>query len=321
MRSIDGAGNYSGVTKYLFNVRPSPEPDAPGDVTGDEVPDVYTINPDGNLTLYAKTLGSDRLHFSMPAAYTTTDGSKPVEDGYWTGALITHNGDWLPGDGIQDLVARMSDGNLYVYPGDGYGGFDVGTRRKVLMPANAPAPASLSQILSVGDATGDGRPDLLATSGTGLWAFTGYTGVSFSTATQLSGDDWTQRDLVQVGDLRGGAALDLVFRTDTTGRLFLRAGKVSGNGTDLSSFATQTASEGGIDTLYGSSRLALGRDAHRHRQPRRLRRRGRRRVALKSDGNAVIYPGSRTAALSSTTMFNIINSGVGTSWTGYTAVG
>lgn len=42
--------------------------------------------------------------------------------------------------------------------------------------------------------------------------------MSFSTATQLSGDDWTQRDLVQVGDLRGGAALDLVFRTDTTGR-------------------------------------------------------------------------------------------------------
>ncbi|MFF4741556.1 DNRLRE domain-containing protein [Streptomyces sp. NPDC001268] len=322
VRSIDSAGNYSGVTKYLFNVRPSPEPDAPGDVTGDEVPDVYTINPDGNLTLYAKTLGSDRLHFSMPAAYTTTDGSKPVEDGYWTGALITHNGDWLPGDGIQDLVARMSDGNLYVYPGDGYGGFDVGTRRKVLMPANAPAPASLSQILSVGDATGDGRPDLLATSGTGLWAFTGYTGVSFSTATQLSGDDWTQRDLVQVGDLRGGAALDLVFRTDTTGRLFLRAGKASGNGTDLSSFATQAASEGGgTDILYGSSGW------HSDVMPIVI---GSPDVsgdgvadvwALKSDGNAVIYPGSRTAALSSTTMFNIINSGVGTSWTGYTAVG
>ncbi|MGW7361970.1 hypothetical protein ACWGI8_00725 [Streptomyces sp. NPDC054841] len=43
--------------------------------------------------------------------------------------------------------------------------------------------------------------------------------------------------------------------------------------------------------------------------------------ALRSDGNAVIYPGSATTALSSTTMFNIINSSVGTSWTGHTAIG
>lgn len=323
VRSIDTAGNYSGVTKYLFNVKPSPDPDAPGDVTGDDVPDMYTINPDGNLTLYAKTLGTDRLHFSMPAAYTTTGGATPLEDGYWTGALITHNGDWLPGDGIQDLVARMPDGNLYVYPGDGYGGLDVGERRKILMPAGAPAVSSLSQILSVGDATGDGRPDLLATSGTGLWAFTGYTGVSFSSATQLAGDDWSIRDLVQVGNIAGDSALDLVYRTNLSSKLYLRKGKAhaSGTGTDLASFAVQTASADGIDFAYGTSgwhsdtmRIVIGSpDVTGDAIPDVW--------ALKSDGNAVIYPGSRTAALSSTTMFNIINSSVGTSWTGHTAIG
>ncbi|TQK52559.1 hypothetical protein FBY35_3001 [Streptomyces sp. SLBN-118] len=323
VRSADSSGNISGVRKYQFNVKPDPDPDAAGDVTGDGVPDVYTIDPTGNLALYAKTLGTDRLHFSMPAAYTTADGpAKAVADGYWSGALITHNGDWLPGDGIQDLVARI-DGEIYVYPGDGYGGFDVNERRKVLLPTGAPAASSLSQILSVGDVTGDGRPDMLATAGSALWAFTGYTGVSFQTATQLSGDDWTLRDLVYVGQVAGDAAADLVYRTDTTGRVFLRKGKIhsSGTGTNLFSFAVQTASADGIDFIYGSSGwhvadipIVIGSpDVTGDSIPDVW--------ALRSDGNAVIYLGSSTVALSTTNMFNIINSSVGTTWTGYTAIG
>ncbi|MET7616642.1 VCBS repeat-containing protein [Streptomyces sp. NPDC005408] len=325
VRSADSSGNISGVKKYQFNVKPSAELDTAGDVTGDKVPDMYTIDPEGNLALYAKTLGTDRLHFWMPAAYTTADGpAKPVADGYWTGALITHNGDWLPGDGIQDLVARMDDdGKLYMYPGDGYGGFDVNERREVLLPTGAPAASSLTQILSVGDVTGDGRPDMLATAGSTLWAFTGYTGVSFETATQLSGDDWTLRDLVYVGQIAGDAAVDLVYRTDTTGRVFLRKGKIhaSGTGTNLFSFAVQTASADGTDFIYGTSGwhvvdipIVIGSpDVTGDSIPDVW--------ALRSDGNAVIYPGSSTAALSTTNMFNIINSSVGTSWSGYKAIG
>ncbi|TFE38212.1 VCBS repeat-containing protein [Streptomyces sp. ICN441] len=322
VRSADSVGNISGVTKYLFNVRPSPQLDAAGDVTGDQVPDVYTIDPSGNLLLYAKTQGTDRLHFSMAAAYSAAgDGAALLDDGYWTDALISHNGDWLPGDGIQDLVARMPDGKLYVYPGDGYGGFDVGQRREMLLPGGAPATGALTQILSVGDATGDGRPDLLATAGSGLWAFTGYTGASFSGVTQLSGDDWSQRDLVQVDDVRGGAGLDLVYRTDTTGRIYLRQGKLAGAGTDLSSFAVQTAAEGGVDFLYGSAGwhsddvpFVLGTpDVTGDGVPDVW--------AVRSDGNASVYLGSGAVRLGSTAMFNVVNTSVGTSWSGHTAIG
>ncbi|WNO76949.1 DNRLRE domain-containing protein [Streptomyces sp. AM8-1-1] len=324
VRSADASGNISGVRKYQFNVRPSPELDTAGDVTGDKVPDMYTISGEGNLEMWSKTLGTDRLHFSMPAAYTTSDGAtNPVDDGYWTGALISHNGDWLPGDGTQDLVARMADGKLYLYPGDGYGGFDVNERHEILMPAGAPAPASLTQILSIGDATGDGRPDLLATAGTTLWAFTGYTGASLTTATQLSGDDWTLRDLVQVGNIAGDSALDLVYRTDTTGKLYLRKGKkhASGTGTDLFSFAVQTASADGIDFSYGTSGWATTAMPIVIGSPDVTGDAIPDVWTLKSDGNAIIYPGSSTTSLSTTNMFNIINSSVGTTWSGYTAIG
>jgi hypothetical protein len=65
-----------------------------------------------------------------------------------------------------------------VYPGDGYGGVNVTQRREVLLPAGSPAPADFDQLVSLGDATGDGKPDFLAVVGGDLWAFTGYTGAT-----------------------------------------------------------------------------------------------------------------------------------------------
>ncbi|MFG3497809.1 DNRLRE domain-containing protein [Streptomyces sp. NPDC047928] len=325
VRTVDTAGQVSSPTKYLFNVKPRASADTAGDVTGDGVPDVYTIDPAGNLLLYAKTRGTDRLHFPMRAAYAEdADGrSGPVAAGYWTGALITHNGDWLPGDGIQDLVARMPDGKLYLYRGDGYGGFDVGKRHEMLLPPNSPAPSTFRQIMSVSDISGDGRPDLLALAGGTLWSFTGYTGASFSAVKQLSGDDWAPRTLVQADSIAGGAALDLVYRTDTTGRVFLRKGlkNANGIGTDPASFATQAASEGGIDVVYGSSGwsstalpIVIGTpDVTGDSVPDVW--------VVRADGNASVYPGNSTGALSTTTMFNVISSTVGTSWTGHTALG
>ncbi|WP_236246333.1 DNRLRE domain-containing protein [Streptomyces sp. CC210A] len=323
VRSVDGTGNISRATVYTFQVRPAPVSDTPMDVTGDQVPDLYTVDADGNLALHARARGSDRLHTSMPAAYTTdtADGSAQlVADGYWTGALITHNGDWLPGDGIQDLVARMPDGKLYVYPGDGYGGFDVTRRVDVLLPSGAPSPASLRQILAVGDVTGDGRSDLLALAGADLWAFTGYTGVSFAKATHLTGESWSERDLVQVADVTADGAPDLVYRNNPTGQLHLRYGKkAAGGGLDLASIGTKAASAGQLDTYgpSGWSRSALPivtgtPDISGDGVPDV--------IALFAAGPARVYPG-RAIGLTSTTAFYLIKESVGTSWAGYQAIG
>lgn len=323
VRSVDSTGNISPPTAYAFQVTPAPVSDSPMDVTGDTVPDLYTIDTDGNLQLYAKPTGSDRFHTSMPAAYTTDteDGSpKLLSDGYWAGALITHNGDWLPGDGIQDLMARMSDGKLYVYPGDGYGGFDVTKRVEVLLPSGAPDPATLRQILAVGDITGDGHPDVLALAGGNLWALTGYTGVSFAKATQLTGESWTDRDLVQVGNIAGDGALDLVYRENAAGQLHLRYGKnAADGGLDLGSIGTKAASAGQLDTygLAGWSRSALPivtgtPDVNGDGLPEVW--------AMFANGDVRVYPG-RAAGLTTANAFYVVSSTFGTSWSGHSAIG
>lgn len=323
VRSVDATGNVSKPQKYVFNVTPAPVSDSPMDVTGDKVPDLYTIDKDGNLALHAKPPGTDRFHTSMPAAYTTgtADGSAElVPDGYWKGALITHNGDWLPGDGIQDLVARMPDGKLYLYPGDGYGGFDVTKRVEVLLPAGAPEPRTLRQILSVGDVTGDGRPDLLALAGADLWAFTGYTGASFAQATRLAGESWTNRDLVQVGHIAGDTAPDLVFRENPAGQLHLRQGRnAASGGLDLASIGTKAASAGHLDT-YGASGWSRGEVPILAGTPD-VNGDGLPEVwALSANGDVRVHPG-RAAGLAPAAAFQVAGGTFGNSWAGYTAIG
>jgi hypothetical protein len=64
------------------------------------------------------------------------------------------------GDGNNDLVARRSDGTLWLYPGNGRGGFSevvkIGT-----------GWGSFASISGSGDVDDDGRADLLAWSAAG----------------------------------------------------------------------------------------------------------------------------------------------------------
>lgn len=177
--------------------------------------------------------------------------------GHFKGALITHNGDIYGGDGLQDLVVRL-DGKLWVYPGDGYGAVDIDKRREIILPEGAPSPADLTQIVSAGDATGDGRTDFFATVKAGaddeLWAFTGYHGATIDQAIRLSASAWKDRDLVTVQDITGDGVTDLLYRTDVSARLLLRKGIVaSGGGVDLNSLAAAANSSGGADIIYGAS--------------------------------------------------------------------
>ncbi|MFE9097641.1 DNRLRE domain-containing protein [Streptomyces sp. NPDC007264] len=268
VRTVDAAGNVSEPTRYFFYVTPRDQADAPGDFTGDKLPDLMTVTEGGNLALYPSQSdkdvlkGTGDLDYSMPGAYRANPDKDPNGDnlppyvaapsGHFKGALITHNGDIYGGDGLQDLVVRV-EGRLWVYPGDGYGAVDIDKRREILLPEGAPGPADLTQIVAAGDITGDGRTDFLATVGDALWAFTGYHGATVDQAVRLTSSPWADRDLVTVQDVSGDGVADIVYRTDASGQLKLRKGiAASGGGVDLNSLAIAANSAGGADTVFGS---------------------------------------------------------------------
>ncbi|MFJ2094024.1 DNRLRE domain-containing protein [Streptomyces sp. NPDC087901] len=311
-RTVDDAGNRSEPRKYLFYVTPRDQADAPGDFGGDKLPDLMVVDGNGDLRAYPSeyttdlTKGTGRLGFSGSAGYQDNPAKDPRGDdgepayvgaprGYWKNTLITHLGDIYGGDGLQDLVARREN-KLWVYPGDGYGAVNIEKRQEILLPANAPKPDTITQIVSAGDATGDGQADFFATVGDAIWAFVGYNGATVDRAVQLSSSPWTARDIVTVQDITGDGVTDLVYRSDESGRLLLRTGKkATGGGVDLNSLAAAVNSADGADSVYGASgwgsasiRFLFGTpDANGDQIPDIW--------TLKTDGTVRFYAGSRTA--------------------------
>ncbi|MFJ9792574.1 DNRLRE domain-containing protein [Streptomyces globosus] len=265
VRTVNKFGNVSTATSYMFLVRPRAGQDKPGDATGDGHPDLFAIDKSGNLRTYAGDAGGDTDTYVRGAVQ---DGL-PVPDGYWKTsesgqkALIGHSTDWFPGDGLTDLVARMPDGKLYIYPGTGFGQVDIGRRMEVLLPAGAPDPAAFRQIVVTEDIDGDGFADMFAVAGDTLWALTGYTGAGFTSATQMATGVWGNRDVVGVRDVSGDKVPDLLFRdnADANRGLALRKGKPGANGgVDLASLKDAASSAGGQDHTYattGWSRAAM----------------------------------------------------------------
>ncbi|QXE35412.1 DNRLRE domain-containing protein [Streptomyces sp. GMY02] len=310
VRTVDGAGNVSEPTKYFFYVSPRDQADAPGDFTGDRLPDLLTVTEGGSLSVYPSqatndlTKGSGDLDYAMSGAYRDNPDKDPNGDdlpyyvsasGHFDGALITHNGDIYGGDGLQDLVARV-DGKLWVYPGDGYGAVNIDKRREILLPAGAPDPSTFTQIVSAGDATGDGRADFFVTVGDTFWVLTGYNGATVEKATRLAGASWTPRDIVTVLDVTGDGVTDMIFRTDETGRLMLRTGiKAASGGVDLNSLAQAVNSAGGADSQYGASGWSSTAVPHIMGTPDTNGDSIPDIWTVRSDGSVHLHTGSRTA--------------------------
>ncbi|MFD3542998.1 DNRLRE domain-containing protein [Streptomyces sp. NPDC058662] len=260
VRTVTHAGNISPQAEYLFYVQPREKLDGPGDATGDGHPDLFAIDAAGNLRTYAGDQVGDTDAY-IPGAVSH---GVPVAPGYWkhpiTGkpALIGHSTDWVPGDGLTDVIARMPDGKLYVYPGTGTGQVDVGQRMEILLPPGGPDPAVLTQVVVTEDVTGDGLPDMFALGAGGdtFWAYTGYTGASFTAVTQIGGAGWNNRDIIGVRDISGDGVADLLFRDDSmpSRGIALRKGKPgTAGGVDLNSLATQAASNGAQDITYATT--------------------------------------------------------------------
>ncbi|MFD3758004.1 DNRLRE domain-containing protein [Streptomyces sp. NPDC058622] len=298
VRTVSKFGNISPQAEYLFLVKPRAGLDKPGDVTGDGHPDILAIDKDGNLRSYAGDGYGDTDAY-IPGA---VENGKPVPSGYWkdaaTGksALIAHSTDWFPGDGLTDLIARMPDGKLYVYPGTGTGQFDVGGRMEILLPAGAPDPATLRQLVAAEDVDGDTFADMFAIDTAGaLWAFTGYTGASFTAAKKMA-TNWAPRDIIGVRDISGDNVPDLLYRDDANSNrgLVLRKGKPGANGgADLTSLQTAANSEGGADTTYATTKwsraelpMVLGTpDANGDQIPDIW--------TVSTNGNQYLFPGAR----------------------------
>lgn len=129
----------------------------------------------------------------------------------------------LGGSEVGDLVARDTSGVLWLYQGNGRGGF--ATRAKV-----GGGWQAYDKVAGGSDLTGDGRNDLLATDRSGvLWLYpgTGNATAPFSARKKVGGGWGVFNDLTAVGNIGGAAAGDLVAR-DKDGVLWLYLGKGDG---------------------------------------------------------------------------------------------
>lgn len=259
--AYDVYGNQSLRADYTFYLPPRDRADGPMDTGGDNVPDLLVLYPDGKLKNCVGAPASDtaiggELYSCLGAAYVT-EGKKLDPPNHWIdtadkASLIAHYNDAYPGDGSTDLFAVTPDGQFWLYPGDGYGSFNVDDRIKIRLPDNAPAPSTWTQMKAIGDITGDKLPDLALRAGTAFWVLSGYTGATFQTATLMEGTAWAPRDIVNIADMNKDGTPDLLWRNMSNGNMYVRHGKPGATGgVDLVSIKLAANSVNG-DVTFGT---------------------------------------------------------------------
>ncbi|MER7662787.1 MULTISPECIES: trypsin-like serine protease [unclassified Streptomyces] len=129
----------------------------PGDLTGDELPDMLAVNSSGNLHLYP---GRGNGGFAAPVL---------VGGGWGQYGVVRGHGDFT-GDGKPDVLARGADGSTYLYRGTGKAATPFEARRLV----GKFTLSSFTALVTVGDVNSDGHADLLVRDSTGkLWLYPG----------------------------------------------------------------------------------------------------------------------------------------------------
>ncbi|MFD6915778.1 ricin-type beta-trefoil lectin domain protein [Streptomyces virginiae] len=237
--SVDKAGNRSDTTSYLYYATRSQTVDGPKDLNGDGNRDIWTVDSQGALLMYA---GQGNGKFA-PAA----DGG--VSFG---GAQIDTFGDW-DDDGYNDLVALrqpsgMNTKKLWAYSNNGQGtAVNNPVELTVACPVKNPAMGcdygddwngddhwyNAEQIIAPGDLNGDGVPDLLVRQGKQLWAY--YTSIfgtldSNGQPVLVGNGDWDKFTVAAPGDLNGDGIPDLWLRDNATGDLLRTYGSKGADG-------------------------------------------------------------------------------------------
>jgi FG-GAP-like repeat/WD40-like Beta Propeller Repeat len=117
-------------------------------------------------------------------------------------------------DGVTDLVARDTSGRLWLYPGNGSGGF--GSRRQMGVGWNG-----ITAILTPGDVTGDGNADVLGRDTAGRLSLYPGNGASAFLSRRQVGSGWNiMTSVTDAANLNGAGRPDVIAR-DTTGALWL----------------------------------------------------------------------------------------------------
>ena len=173
---------------------------SPGDFDGDRFSDVLALSKTGDVWLYrGNGLGGFK------------SGKVLVDRGYTTTTQLLAPGDWT-GDAKPDLLARKTNGELWLLTGNGTGRF-VGTARRV-----GTGWQNFTDVVTPGDLTGDGRPDLMARTRSGLLYLyagsgAGSTGSGFTPA-RVVGSGWAGfASVFSAGDVTGDGKADLLART------------------------------------------------------------------------------------------------------------
>ncbi|MFG3504060.1 trypsin-like serine protease [Streptomyces sp. NPDC047821] len=127
----------------------------PGDVTGDELPDMVAVDSAGTMRVYP---GRGTGAFGTPISVGT---------GWSKFTMIRGHGDFT-NDGKADIFARGTDGKTYLYKGTG-----VATKPWAA-PVLVASFGSMNALVTTGDVNSDGVADLLARDTAGkLWLYPG----------------------------------------------------------------------------------------------------------------------------------------------------
>ena len=170
---------------------------SPGDWSGDRYSDVLGLKSTGEAYLYR---GNGRGGFASAGTVIARGWSAYTD--------VFAPGDWN-GDRKPDLLARKTNGELWLIAGNGTGGFS-GTPRKI-----GTGWQMYAQMITPGDVTGDGRADLLGRTPAGtLYLYVGTgTGTGYQPGKVLSRGWQVYNTVFSTGDLTGDGKADLIART------------------------------------------------------------------------------------------------------------
>ena len=154
---------------------------SPGDFTGDGRADLIGVRSDGALYLYRGN-GTGRF---------TGSGTR-IGTGWKAFDTVLSPGDFT-GDARADVIARKPDGTLWLYAGNGKGGWTA-SGRKIGHGWQA-----LTTVVAAGDINRDNTSDLIGRTPDGRWLAypgTGRSAFLSGSGQQVSRGDWSTAGLV-----------------------------------------------------------------------------------------------------------------------------